>query len=81
MILRGRSAVNAKTGDTVAQTSSTDAGPPRTRKAQGKSGGTTIYPHLSLGPSQRFASKGGYIARFAGMDGGRLVADSGWIVP
>lgn len=81
LILRGRSAVNAKTGDSVAQTSSTDAGPPRARKAHGKSGGTTIYPHLSLGPSQRFASKGGYIARFAGMDGGRLVADSGWIVP
>jgi hypothetical protein len=27
--------------------------------------GTTIYPHLSLGPGQRFASKGGYIVRFA----------------
>lgn len=40
--------------------------------------GTTIYPHLSLGPTQRFASKGGYIVRF---DGDRVVAESGWIIP
>jgi len=48
---------------------------------QGKSEGTTIYPRLSLGPSQRFASKGGYIARFASIDGDRLIAESDWIVP
>lgn len=40
-----------------------------------------IYPRLSLGPGQRFASKGGYIARFAGIDGDRLVAESDWLVP
>jgi hypothetical protein len=47
----------------------------------GRRTGTTIYPVLSLGPGQRFASKGAYIVRFAG-DGTRaLEAESGWIVP
>ena len=41
--------------------------------------GTSAYPRLALGPGQRFASKGGYIARFA--DGGALVADGDWTVP
>lgn len=42
--------------------------------------GTTIYPRLTLGPGQRFASKGGYIVRFAGNDSDKLIAESGWIV-
>ena len=41
--------------------------------------GTSAYPRLSLGPGQRFASKGGYIARIG--DGGTLLAASDWIVP
>ena len=45
----------------------------------GKGTGTTIYPRLSLAPTQRFASKGGYIVRFA--DSNKLVAESEWIVP
>jgi len=40
---------------------------------------TTIYPHLSLGNDQSFASKGAYIVRFG--DGGKLIAESDWIVP
>jgi cytochrome c len=46
-----------------------------------KSQGTTLYPHLSLGPGQRFASKGGYIVRFAAAEGQQVSADSDWIVP
>jgi len=42
---------------------------------------TGYYPRLSLAVRQRFASKGGYLARFAEGSGSRLVADSGWIVP
>jgi hypothetical protein len=38
-----------------------------------------IYHRLSLGPSQRIASKGGYITRFS--PDGMLIADGGWRVP
>lgn len=40
-----------------------------------------IYPRLSLGPGQRFASKGGYVARFARDPGNTLEPLGGWIVP
>jgi hypothetical protein len=39
------------------------------------------YPRLTLATNQRFASKGGYIARFSADEGSHLVADGGWIVP
>jgi hypothetical protein len=39
------------------------------------------YPRLGLAPGQRFASKGGYLVRFAQPGGTRLVADGEWIVP
>ncbi|TKC89478.1 c-type cytochrome [Trinickia terrae] len=42
---------------------------------------TGYYPRLTLAPGQRFASKGGYIVRFAGPDRMKLVADGDWIVP
>ena len=36
------------------------------------------YPHLSLGPGQRFASKGGYMVHFSDT---AVVKDGEWIVP
>lgn len=41
--------------------------------------GTSAYPRLTLGPGQRFASKGGYIVHFD--TDGALVVDEPWRVP
>jgi mono/diheme cytochrome c family protein len=38
-----------------------------------------IFPRLSLGVGQRFASKGGYLAHFAGPQ--QLLADGDWRIP
>jgi hypothetical protein len=42
---------------------------------------TGHYPRLGLAPGQRFASKGGYLTRFADMEGTRIVADGDWVIP
>jgi hypothetical protein len=42
---------------------------------------TGYYPRLTLAPGQRFASKGGYMVRFAEPTGAKLMADGDWIVP
>jgi hypothetical protein len=42
---------------------------------------TGYYPRLALAPGQRFASKGGYLVRFADASGTRIVPDGDWIVP
>ncbi len=42
---------------------------------------TGYYPRLSLAPGQRFASKGGYLVRFAGPTGTAVVPEGGWTVP
>jgi hypothetical protein len=42
---------------------------------------TGYYPRLSLATGQRFASKGGYVVRFADAQGSRLTVDRGWQVP
>ena len=39
------------------------------------------YPRLGLAPGQRFASKGGFLVKFAGTDGDHLTADGDWVVP
>jgi len=42
---------------------------------------TGYYPRLGLAPGQRFASKGGYLVRFAEAQGNKLVAEGEWIIP
>ena len=39
------------------------------------------YPRLGLAAGQRFASKGGFLVRFSGDEGLRVVADGDWTVP
>jgi len=42
---------------------------------------TGYYPRLALAPGQRFASKGGYIVRFAEPSGHKVIALGDWITP
>ncbi|MDE2303952.1 MAG: cytochrome C [Gammaproteobacteria bacterium] len=42
---------------------------------------TGYYPRLTLAPGESFASRGGYIVRFVGDQGSRVVADDRWTVP
>jgi hypothetical protein len=42
---------------------------------------TGYYPRLTLASGQRFASKGGYVVRFASPDGPKLEPVSDWITP
>jgi hypothetical protein len=37
-----------------------------------------VFPNLSLGPGQRFASKGSYIVK---VSNGKIEAASSWIIP
>jgi hypothetical protein len=41
---------------------------------------TSVYPRLSLGPGQRYASKGAYILR-PGATKGSWTPEGDWIVP
>jgi hypothetical protein len=41
----------------------------------------SIYPYVSLGPGQRFLSKGAYLVKLAEEPEQGLLAVSGWIVP
>ena len=42
---------------------------------------TGYYPRLALAPGQRFASKGGYLVRFADPAGPKVLAVSEWMTP
>ena len=42
---------------------------------------TGYYPRLTLAENQHFASKGGYLVRFEGPQGTKIIDDGGWIVP
>jgi Cytochrome c len=41
----------------------------------------SAFPRVSLGPGQRFASKGCYMLRYPTRPGGEMVPDGGWIIP
>ena len=51
----------------------------RVEHAVGNTVAPSIYPRVSLGPDQRFASKGSYIVKVTGA--GELEPVSGWITP
>lgn len=42
---------------------------------------TTIYPHMGLGPGQRYASKGAYVVKFSGAQLEELQPVSNWVIP
>jgi mono/diheme cytochrome c family protein len=42
---------------------------------------TGYYPRLTLAAGQRFASKGGYLVRWAGPSGRGVIAEGDWTVP
>ena len=42
---------------------------------------TSVYPHISLAPNQRFVSKGYYIAQLDSGNQARLQAVSEWLIP
>jgi hypothetical protein len=42
---------------------------------------TSVYPRISLAPSQRFASKGGFITQFSKTSKPTLVAVTDWLIP
>lgn len=41
----------------------------------------TVFPRVSLGPGQRFASKGCYVLRYPEKRGGKMTPEGGWIIP
>jgi hypothetical protein len=50
--------------------------------AMGNAPAPQAYPRFSLGPGQRFSSKGAYLVRFAGENGRRIEPlQQDWIVP
>ena len=53
----------------------------RVEHVVGNNFAASLYPSLSLGPGQRFASKGSYIVEVGGAQDGQLKPVSDWIVP
>ena len=42
---------------------------------------TSVYPHMSLGPGQRYASKGAYVIKYSQQNGSLVEPLTEWIVP
>ena len=49
--------------------------------AMGNTGASVAFPRFIIGTNQRFASKGAYVVRFSGPEGGSIAKDSEWITP
>jgi hypothetical protein len=50
-------------------------------RMSGAPSSTNVYPRLSLGQSQRHASKGAYIVRFGAASGPQWQPVSDWLIP
>lgn len=55
--------------------------PQQSEAMLGKREAVSVYPRLSLGPGQRFASKGAYIVRLPADTKAPLIAETDWIIP
>jgi hypothetical protein len=74
----------AVTADAVGQTSDLFSREYLVERLEHMVGNTvtpSIYPRMSLGPDQRFASKGSYIVRPGGRGADDLEPVSGWVTP
>ena len=49
--------------------------------SMGNAPAAQAFPRFSLGPGQRFSSKGAHVVRFAGPDARQLVPEQEWLVP
>ncbi len=67
------SAHNTSTGETADAPKATDM--LAVRRA------VSVYPRLSLGPGQRFASKGAYILKLSADKNAPMTAETDWIIP
>ncbi len=81
----GRNARTAVERTARAQTTMREAGDMTTASqlvyAYKDSKGTTVYPRLSLGLMQRYASKGAAVVAFAPDGSGQLVLQHDWVIP
>ena len=78
----GRAAVSSETANGMVVVEAADAqAAQRLAFGLGESYGTTVYPKLTLGPGQHFASRGAYVLAVPELLGESVLDPSAWIVP